>query len=294
MAYLDPKNDVTFRKVFGQHPRVLTSFLNALLPLSPNQQVVQIEYLPAELLPDTPELKNTIVDIRCRDAQGRQFLVEMQMLWSEHFESRVLYNACKSFSRQIGKGNDYDLLAPVYSLNIVNQAFSNHPDEWYHHFRISHQSLPGNYISGMEFVFVELPNFMPANYSEKRVTLLWLRFFKEIINNTEMIPQELMEVPEIAEAVEALKETSYSREELEKYDKYWDIVRTQRMFLKDALKKGWMQGVEEGKAEGKAEGKIEGEHQASLKIAKRLKENGLSVEEISKITGVSPDEIASI
>jgi predicted transposase/invertase (TIGR01784 family) len=294
MAYLDPKNDVTFRKVFGQHPRVLISFLNALLPLTPNQQVVQIEYLPAELLPDTPELKNTIVDIRCRDAQGRQFLVEMQMLWSEHFESRVLYNACKSFSRQIGKGDDYDLLAPVYSLNIVNQAFSNQQAEWYHHFRISHQSLAGRHISGIEFVFVELPNFIPANYSERRVTLLWLRFLKEIVNNTEMIPQELMDVPEIAEAVEALKESSYSREELEKYEKYWDIVRTQRMFLKDALKKGWMQGVEEGKAEGKVEGKAEGEQLATLKIAKKLKDNGFPIDEISKLTGLGTEEIIAI
>jgi predicted transposase/invertase (TIGR01784 family) len=294
MAYLDPKNDVTFRKVFGQHPRVLISFLKALLPLTPNQQVVQIEYLPAELLPDTPELKNTIVDIRCRDAQGRQFLVEMQMLWSEHFESRVLYNACKSFSRQIGKGDDYDLLAPVYSLNIVNQAFSNQQAEWYHHFSISHQSLAGRHISGIEFVFVELPNFIPANYSEKRVTLLWLRFLKEIVNNTEMIPQELMDVPEIAEAVEALKESSYSREELEKYEKYWDIVRTQRMFLKDALKKGWMQGVEEGKAEGKVEGKAEGEQLATLKIAKKLKDNGFPIDEISKLTGLGTEEIIAI
>ena len=33
MRYLDPKNDLTFRKVFGQHPHLLRSFLNALLPL---------------------------------------------------------------------------------------------------------------------------------------------------------------------------------------------------------------------------------------------------------------------
>jgi hypothetical protein len=33
VRYLDPKNDLTFKKVFGQHPHLLKSFLNALLPL---------------------------------------------------------------------------------------------------------------------------------------------------------------------------------------------------------------------------------------------------------------------
>jgi hypothetical protein len=41
--YLDPKNDVTFKKVFGQHQNVLISFLNALLPLLPNQVVEEVE-----------------------------------------------------------------------------------------------------------------------------------------------------------------------------------------------------------------------------------------------------------
>ncbi len=139
MTYLDPKNDITFRKVFGTHPRVLMSFLNALLPLSPENPVVEIEYLNTELLPDIPALKNTIVDTRCRDNEGRQFLVEMQILWTEHFENRILFNASKAFSHQIGKGKEYAVLAPVYSLNIINQFFSNQKLAWYHRYKLMHQ-----------------------------------------------------------------------------------------------------------------------------------------------------------
>jgi predicted transposase/invertase (TIGR01784 family) len=76
-TYLDPKNDVTFKKVFGQHKNVLSSFLNALLPLEENQRIEEVEYLNNEMLPAIPELKSTIVDIRCRDNQGRQFIVEI-------------------------------------------------------------------------------------------------------------------------------------------------------------------------------------------------------------------------
>ena len=31
MKYLDPKADLTFKKVFGEHPDLVTSLLNALL-----------------------------------------------------------------------------------------------------------------------------------------------------------------------------------------------------------------------------------------------------------------------
>lgn len=51
MRYLDPKNDLTFKKVFGKHPHLLNSFLNALLPLQADEQIEHLEYLPAELVP---------------------------------------------------------------------------------------------------------------------------------------------------------------------------------------------------------------------------------------------------
>ena len=89
MRYLDPKHDLVFKKVFG-HANLLQSFLNALLPLS--SPIESLEYLPAELVPEIPVLKQSIVDVRCRDQNGRQFIVEMQMLWTNSFKSRVLFN----------------------------------------------------------------------------------------------------------------------------------------------------------------------------------------------------------
>ena len=51
MKYLDPKADLTFKKIFGNHPQRLISLLNALLPLSEAEQIHAIEYLPTELVP---------------------------------------------------------------------------------------------------------------------------------------------------------------------------------------------------------------------------------------------------
>ena len=114
MRYLNPKADLTFKRVFGEHPDLVMSLLNALLPLAPGQDITDIEYLPAEMVPENPLRKNSIVDVRCKDQQGRQFIVEMQMIWSPEFKLRVLFNASKAYVRQMDSGENYQLLQPVY------------------------------------------------------------------------------------------------------------------------------------------------------------------------------------
>ena len=100
MKYLDPKADLTFKRVFGEHPDLVMSLLNALLPLAPEEEITDIEYLAAEMVPENPLRKNSIVDVRCKDKKGRQFIVEMQMIWSPEFKQRVLFNASKAYVRQ--------------------------------------------------------------------------------------------------------------------------------------------------------------------------------------------------
>ena len=79
--YLDPKADLTFKKVFGEHPDLVLSLLNALLPFKKDEELItSVEYLPAEMVPENPLRKNSIVDVRCKDLVCRQFIVEMQMV----------------------------------------------------------------------------------------------------------------------------------------------------------------------------------------------------------------------
>ena len=140
VKYYDPRYDTTFKKVFS-HPELLISFLNALLPLKDDEQIESIEYLSPEMVPKTPDGKFSIVDVCCKDRQSRQFIVEMQMVWSEEFRSRVLFNASKAYVRQLGKGEEYHLLKPVYSLNIVNDVFEPElpADEFYHFYQLVHE-----------------------------------------------------------------------------------------------------------------------------------------------------------
>ncbi|MDY5686738.1 MAG: Rpn family recombination-promoting nuclease/putative transposase, partial [Prevotella sp.] len=169
MKYLDPKADLTFKKIFGEHKDLLISLLNALLPLQDDEQIESVEYLSPELVPDNYVGKNSIVDVRCRDEKGRQFIVEMQMLWTEAFKQRVLFNASKAFVRQLDKKRKHELLQPVYSLNLVNEVFMNdYPDEFIHNFNIVHDLHSDEVIDGLHFTFVELPKFQPHSTMEKK------------------------------------------------------------------------------------------------------------------------------
>jgi predicted transposase/invertase (TIGR01784 family) len=235
------------------------------------------------LLPELAKLKSTIVDIRCRDNKGRQFLVEMQMVWTDSFQSRVLYNACKAFSNQINRGDPYEVLSPVYSLNIINDSFSKQSTIWYHQYNLAHQTLPNTLMDGLSFIFIELPNFIPEKVVERKMAVLWLRFLKEINSTTSMIPKALLEVPAIAEAVEALKVSSYTKEELEKYEQYWDTVRLQKSYIVDAFK--------EGKLEGKLEERTEAKRDFTISL---INQTDFSDEKIAALAGVDESWVAEI
>ena len=160
MKYLDPKADLTFKKVFGEHPELVKSLLNALLPFkSEEEEITSVTYLTPEMVPQTPTRKYSIVDVRCEDAQGRQFIVEMQMVWSAEFKQRVLFNASKAYVKQLNRGEDYSLLKPVYSLNLVNEVFEPELDDYYHYYHLVHEEHTEKVIDGLHLVFVELPKF---------------------------------------------------------------------------------------------------------------------------------------
>lgn len=286
MRYLNPKAGLTFKRVFGEHPDLVKSFLNALLPLEPEENITDIEYLPSEMVPENPLRKNSIVDVRCKDNKGRYFIVEMQMIWSPEFKQRVLFNASKAYVRQMDSGEKYDLLQPVYSLNLVNDIFEPELEEYYHYYRLVHMQYSERVINGLQLVFVELPKFTPHTYSEKKMQILWLRYLTEIDEKTREVPEELLENPEIKKAVTVLEESAFTPEQLLGYEKFWDIISVEKTLVSSAERKG--------KEEGKKEGIEEGKKEEKLLIASNAKKQGLSLDIISSLTGLSIEEIEKL
>ena len=231
--YLDPKADLTFKKVFGEHKDLVISFLNAMLPLEEGRQVEAIEYLAPELVPRTPESKYSIVDVRCEETGGRKFIVEMQMSWRASFKQRVLLNAAKAYVSQLPSGKEYHLLQPVYSLNIVNDTFEPDMEEYYHYYHMVHDLHTDKVLEGLHLVCVELPKFKAKNLTEKKMQILWLRFLTEIGADTRQAPQDLLDDPHVNKALGILEESAYSRAEMYAYDKFWDQASVEATYQRD-------------------------------------------------------------
>lgn len=312
--YLDPKNDLTFKRIFGENPDLLISFLNALMPLAPGQLIESVEYLSPEQVPDNPAKKNSIVDVRCKDSFGRQFIVEMQMCWNDSFSNRLVFNAAKAYVRQLNIGEDYDLLQPVYGLGITNDVFDHKTPEFYHHYQTINRKNTDEVIKGLEFVLVELPKFKPERWVERKMAVLWLRFLKEVTEKARSISEALTSDENIGKAVDLCEVGAYTPEELELYEKYWDIVSTEKAMISSSLKKGRAEGLaegeviglqkgrEKGKAEGRAEGEAiglqkgreEGKAEAMREMVLNAQRGGHSVAQIQTITGLRKEEIEEI
>jgi predicted transposase/invertase (TIGR01784 family) len=189
--------------------------------------------------------------------------------------------------RQLNKGEDYNLIQPVYCLNLVNDVgFESGPDEFYHDYAIVNVEHSDRIIEGLRFVFVELPKFKPKSISEKRMAVLWLRFLTEISGNTEDAPAELLENELTSKALSIVEKSAMSEAQLYAYEKFWMSITDEKGFLEARYNKGL--------AEGRAEGRAEGKEEANRDNARKMKELGMAVDVISQVTGLQEEEIQNL
>ncbi|MDR1150113.1 MAG: Rpn family recombination-promoting nuclease/putative transposase [Clostridiales bacterium] len=314
--YLDPKNDIPFKRIFGEHPDLLISFLNALMPFKENQYIKSIEYLPAEHVPDNPAKKNSIVDVRCKDNYGRQFIVEMQMYWNASFTNRFFFNASKAYIKQLDRNENYNLLQPVYALAIINKTFDHKTTKHYHHYKMVNIEESKEVIEGFELVMIELPKFTPESLIEKKMAVLWLRFLKEIEDEKYIEPApELIENEYIRQAIELCEEGRFTDAELYAYEKYWDIIRTENAVRdsdrlegreegreigrkegrlegrKEGLAEGMEKGIEKGIEKGMEKGMEKGLREGKIEVAKKMLKRNCRTEDVVGDTGLSIEEV---
>jgi hypothetical protein len=70
--YLDPKNDLVFKKIFGEHKYLVKSILNALMPLGQGQRIEAVGYSQEEA-----------------DAESRKYLkIHNGVFWRRSFLER--------------------------------------------------------------------------------------------------------------------------------------------------------------------------------------------------------------
>lgn len=248
-TFADPKTDFAFKRIFGseEHKDVLVAFLNDMLDLDEPHRIVTVDLLPPEQRPAVAELKLSIVDVKCTDARGVTYVVEMQVLQVEGFEKRVVYNVAKAYVNQIARGDLYPALNDVVGITICDFELWPHRGDraipMLSRWRMTEQQTGAHDLGQIRLVFLELPKY-DASRPPRTVVEKWAYFFREA-DNLSVVPEELSEHP-FVDALDAARTAGFSAEEWDAYIRAGIALQNERGALSVAEKRGRQQGREEG------------------------------------------------
>jgi predicted transposase/invertase (TIGR01784 family) len=297
--FVDPRNDVAFRKIFGDENKkeILISFLNNILEFTDtNKEIIEITIQNPYQVPKLKELKETILDIKAVDKRNIHYIIEMQMFHTSAFEKKVLYYVSKAYYQQLNRAEDYPKLNQVIFLGFLDfKLFENNPDYATRHL-ILDEKTNENHFRDFELNFVELPKFTKALEELKGIKDKWIYFVKNA-GNMKMIPKEMEEPKELREAFESAKQMKWSKEELEAYDDRGIYIQDERGRIQYALEEGEKIGMEKGEKKGYEKGEKvginKGRDENAREMAKTMKIKGYPLEEISELTKIPREEIES-
>jgi predicted transposase/invertase (TIGR01784 family) len=276
-VFINPKTDFAFKKIFGskESKDILISFLNAIV-YNEQDTIQDLVILDPYQAPRIKGIKDSYLDVKATLVDGTTVIIEMQVLNVLGFEKRVLYNAAKAFSIQLGLGEDYTLLNPVIALTITDFEMFPGNERIISRYRLKEKDDLTDYSDDIELIFVELPKFTKELNDVETLLDKWLYFLKSA-NQLTSVPPKMGEIPAINHAFTVAQQSKLSRKELE-------ILEKRQMFLHDnrnAILKA------------RQEGEQVGEKRKALEIARQLLDV-LDVETISHKTGLSVAEIQQL
>jgi predicted transposase/invertase (TIGR01784 family) len=293
MNFVDITNDIAFRKIFGNEnkKKSLVSFLNAVINLPENEQIVDVDIINPYQLGILSNGKSTIVDVKARDKKDNFFIIEMQIAEFDFFHKRILYYTSQSYVAQIDKGNIYSKLKPVYFIGILEFEIGQNPHYFSRH-KILDVETKEHVIQDVEFNFIELPKFNKTIEQLETSIDQWTYFIKNA-ENLNVIPESVKDEG-LKEAYMEADKQNWTKLELEDYLRASIKEADDIGKIEFALKKGEKRGIEIGEEKGKEIGKGIGKMEEKLAVIKQGRILGLSNADLSKLTGLSEDEINNI
>jgi predicted transposase/invertase (TIGR01784 family) len=282
MIFINPKTDFAFKKIFGseQSHDILISFLNGIL-YNGEPIISDLEILNPYQAPRIRGVKDTYLDVKALLSTGQTVIIEMQVLNVEGFEKRILYNAAKAYSIQLGTGDKYAVLNPVIALTITDFEMFSEFDAVISRFVLKEKEFLVDYPScDLELVFVELPKFKLDLEELSSLTDKWM-YFLQHTRELESIPATMEVVPEIRQAFEVANQANLSREELDELEHQLIFIQDQRGAISFAAKQGLEQGLEQGT------------RTTQVTIAQNLLAT-MDDASVSQATGLSIDEVKQL
>lgn len=270
------------------------SVLEGLLTTLLREKIVIQKLLESESNQEDEYDKYNRVNLLAENSKQELILIEVQNNSEYAYFQRMLFGTSKLVTEYIERGESYDKVRKVYSVNIVYFSLGHGKDFVYHgktEFRGIHthdlleltpfqrQTFKVDAVSQLypEYYILKVNDF---NQVAKTPLEEWIYYL-----NTGVIPSTAT-APGLEEAREKLKLAIMTKEELAAYYRHLDNI----VILRDNIHTERA----EGRAEGREEGRAEGEKKKAIEVARFLKSNGSSIELIAGATGLSKEEIDSI
>jgi predicted transposase/invertase (TIGR01784 family) len=272
--FMDIRVDYAFKYIFG-HKEVLLKLLNDILPI----KVSDIEYKPNELPVQSEKDKRSMFDVICTERySGKKFLCEMQQLEDTDMDDRLIFYGCSLVHIQIERGNPEYKLKPVYVICIANYARKHKKPvpagKIMFNYRLREPQINDDFGDRLNFYILELPRLkkmwelLDTNVERWCYLFNNLSNFAEVPTNSEHF-NELFEVAR-TRGLDDVQLKSYLDSMVTEYDKR--VIG--EYFLREGLEKG--------------------EKNTTVKHVKGMLAEGISVEAISRITGLNCEEITVI
>jgi predicted transposase/invertase (TIGR01784 family) len=240
--------------------------------------------------PDAIDDKSVVFDVRAVLQGKTKVNVEVQLRNQHNMDKRSLFYWGKEFTKSLKKGQDYINLPRVIAINIVDYEFL--PVKNYHScFHIREDTENIILTDALEIHFLDMVKYRKQTGLDLRKMPLnrWLTWF-----NRGRSPKPLAEVVKM----EAATQRSELLEEIIKMDpaiqaaekRLSELVEdeeTQRAIWRRQMAiTDYKCAIDYARDEGRADSQTE--------IARNLKKMGLSVDQISQATGLSPETIEQL
>jgi predicted transposase/invertase (TIGR01784 family) len=276
--FLDPKNDIAFRRVFGseRNKDILIHFINDILVFKEAALITEVTFLKTIQDPEIVTKKTSIVDVLCEDEKGNKYIVEMQVAKEKGFAKRAQYYAAKAYANQADVKGKYKNLKEIVFIAIAN--FIMFPNK--KGFKSDHVILDRNShehdLKDFSFTFLELPKFKKTIDELQNITEKWMYFFN---GTEETSPEDIAKIM----GSDTIMERAYH--ELDRY--YWN--EEELLSYEQAQKYEW--GYNASMEQKFDEGIEKGREEEKKEIARKMLEKGMNAKMVKEITGYSLEDL---
>ena len=279
--YVNPHTDFGFKRLFGSefNKELLISLLNALF--HGEQTVADVTYMNSEQLGDRIDERRAVFDVYCQNEKGEKFIVEMQNVYQEFFKDRTIYYSTFPIREQAKRGTDWDFhLKSVYTIGLLNFKFADgieNAHKWHHEVKLMEVDTKEVFYDKLTYVYVEIPKF---NKREDELVTMYDKWMYVLRNLSSLMqrPAALQERV-FTRLFDQAEISKFNPQELKSYEDSMNAYRDIVNAIKTAEKKKFAEGIAKGRAEERA------------KIVKNMLKNGMDIEGVSKLLGLSIEQL---